>query len=57
MKSVDERKRRLISQIGHLKREVDKLVQPGERNRAVPTISQAGARLCLWCSWASSIPS
>ncbi len=44
MKSVDERKRRLINQISHLKREVDKLVQPGERNRAVPTISQAGAR-------------
>ena len=36
MKSVDERKRRLISQINHLKKEVDMLIQSPERNRIYP---------------------
>ncbi len=36
MKRVDERKRRLISQISHLKKEVDKLTQSPERNRIYP---------------------
>jgi hypothetical protein len=36
MERVDERKRRLISQISYLKKEVDKLIQSRERNRIYP---------------------
>lgn len=38
MKSVDERKRRLIGQISHLKKEVDKLIQSPKRNRIYPPL-------------------